>query len=289
MAREWKWWYQYVPHQSGYDPSGDWKIISDETARDKPTIAGYYTTQKMTKRGMYYFPVVGDAEQVKKVQKIHEVTVWTPHPERAVRLRWGKIHRAMIRLFRHGEIAWYRHTREGILSFALPQEGMLEDREPVVITGEMPARTWLYEHSPDTRDERKADKRWDELQYQTYAYKRTLMGLQDAVKMESRSPTFYEYVPNKLVEKIMEDREIDRKPAEKIAVMEVIGRVRERDKQNIADARKVTADARGMCGTWTSDDGGAWRRYIKPTVVVGRTHDEIVAQIREDKKREGIS
>jgi hypothetical protein len=266
MAKPWKWWYQILPQHDSYESDKDWACVIAECARDIKTVAGWYATEDVVLRG-----------------KVKTMTLWHHHPDRAVRLRWAKIHRAMVRLFRHGYIAWYRHDRDGTLSFEESKDIPTINSEPIVCLNEHPAHVWEREFSPDTIAERKTDKRWETLKYMTYANKRKFMGLSDAEKMESRPPTFYEYVPNILVEKIMESRSIERKQAEHLAVVEVIGRVRERDKQNIADAHRKSADARGMFGTWTTEDGGAWRKYINARVVVGRTHDELIALIRAAK------
>ena len=266
MARPWKWWYQIVPQHSGYDAEQDWATVTEECGRDIKTAAGYFVTEDAEIRG-----------------KIKTRTLWKAHPERIVRLRWARINRAMVRLFRHGELAWYRHDRDGTLKFEVSKDIEQIDSSPIPCLNEHPAHVWEREFSPDTMLERKQDKRWDTIQYQTYACKRKVMGLRDAERMESRPPTFYEYVSNILVEKIMEDRDIERKQAEQVAVVLVIGRVRERDKQNIADAHRKSADARGMFGTWTTEDGGAWRKYINTKEVAGRTHDELIALIRQMK------
>ncbi len=256
-----------MPQHSGYDAEQDWATITEECGRDIKTAAGYFVTEDAEIRG-----------------KIKTRTLWKAHPTRIVRLRWAKINRAMVRLFRHGELAWYRHDRDGTLKFEVSKDIEQIDSSPISCLNEHPAQVWVQEFSPDTIAERKVDKRWDEIQYQTYACKRKIMGLRDAECIESRPPTFYEYVSNVAVERIMEERGIERKQAEPIAVMEIAGRVRMRDKQNIADAHRKSEDARGMCGTWTTEDGGAWRKYINTKEVKGRTHDELIALIRAAKE-----
>jgi hypothetical protein len=277
MGKPWKWWYQILPQHSHYEAEADWKTVSDECAREHKTVAGWYLQKEMYKRGSYYFPIVGEDGAVKKVQKIHMVTVWERHPDRAVRIRWGKIHRAMVRLFRHGELAWYRHERDGTLRFETMGEVRdMGNVQPIPRISDKPPMNWQQEWSPDTMEERKHDKRWDELQYKTYAFKRNMMGLRPAEQYETKVSSMSEHV-------IYFDSAGDRHI---VSVEEAVGQKRMREKQNLADLRRASTDAKGMCGTWTSEDGGAWRKHTRPAVVTGRTREELLAKIRADKAAE---
>jgi hypothetical protein len=258
MGKPWKWWYQILPQHDGYDAAIDWATVSAECAHTHKTVAGWYATEERVIRGT---PRI--------------MTLWKHHPERNVRLRWSKIHRALVRLFRHGEIAWYVHDRTGTLRFESCEDIKPINSTPIVCTGDTPAQTWVQEFSPDTIEERKQDIRWDTLKNMTYANKRKFMGLSGAEKYETKVNPDAHYLPKGVEYNTNEEKR------ELIRI--TVCRMREKSKQNTADAIKASTDKRGMCGTWTTEDGGAWVKYINTVEVKSRTHAELIAIIRQGR------
>jgi hypothetical protein len=200
-----------------------------------------------------------------------------PNPDRAVRLRWSKLNRALKRLYAHLEIASYSHHVDGRIQVVvwdkLPR--LKPAQYPVLAyRAHVPShnKTWLPCPSEVSRDERKADIRLEPLRFTQYAYKRTLLGL--AVP-QGNVESYVEHVVD--IDKATQDRR------------------RQWDDMRTARSLLNELDLMGgTCKTWcdTTDNQlertvefGTWRRYTYVPVVphVMRSREDILNAIHMEK------
>lgn len=264
-----QWWTAYTGRTDGYTPDSDWQVIGEECMRTTPTIAAWWTVKdKPSTEGW------GDT----KSKTVKAVWYWKKQTDRDIRIRWGKVDRAIRRLYAHGEVVWYRHTPDGILSFKTPGEiaCLSPTPEDIPITFRHVNNgnsTWLSCPSPDTIEERKHDKRILETEDNTWAKRRHAMGLSNLpVYEEIGIPKFDEVVYRKLQEEMGKWE----------AALYIAQRKREAEKIQ-QQLQKEATESRGTCGNWTHEDGGHCVRYRKDPVVDGRTFAEVMVSTLERK------
>jgi hypothetical protein len=120
--RPWRWWYQYGKRfmpLDAYEPEKDWTTVDTALNAEQYYPLGFLKVKDYTRRGQLFFPVedgVRPQGVAERKGKTYSRMVWTPHPQRHVRVFWGKLDRALKRLYEHGLLFTYAHTRSGYLS-----------------------------------------------------------------------------------------------------------------------------------------------------------------------------
>ena len=263
------WWTGYTGRTDGYTSDTDWQTIGEECERKTPTIAAWWTVKdKPSTEGW------GDT----KAKTIRAVWHWKKQTDRDMRIRWGKVDRAIRRLYAHGEVVWYRHTPDGKLEFKTPGEIAELATLPAYVpctkrhVNNSPS-AWLHCPSPDTIQERKQDRRILETENSTWAKRREAMNLLNAPVYEQVGILPFDRVVPKRLQDEMGKYE---------AALYTAQRLREAEKIQYQSQKDAT-ESRGTCGNWTHEDGGRCVRYRKDTAINGRTFAEVMVNMLERK------
>jgi len=273
--RKWHFWYGLGirSKHDRYDSGRDWEVVDAAlNARTTFPLSFLVPFDKLHRR---LFDE-GEGEGRKEIFTTYVKWRNVPNPDRAVRLRWSKVNRALKRLYAHLEIASYSHHVDGRIQV------VLWDRLPRLSPAKYPVftyrahvpeanKTWVHCPSETSVEERRADKRLEPLRFRQYAHTREMLGLTTPRSVES----YVEHVVD--VAKAVQDRR------------------RQWDDMRTALALLNELDLMGgTCKTWcdTTDttlertmEFGTWRRYTQVPVVphVRRTREDILNTIHMEK------